>query len=73
MNINGKWHCAEVILNDSLCYGNYIFKIASKIGQINESAVLGLFTWDDHAPGENHREIDIEFARWGDVNALNAQ
>lgn len=72
-NRNGKWYCAEVILKDSLGYGNYIFKIGSKVGQLNENAVLGLFTWDDHAPEENYREIDIEFARWGNVNNQNAQ
>ena len=26
--------------------------------------MLGLFTWNDD-PAYNHREIDIEFARWG--------
>ncbi len=72
-NKNGKWYCAEVILNESLGYGNYIFKLASKVGQINENAVLGLFTWDDHAPNEFYREIDIELSRWGVANGPNAQ
>jgi hypothetical protein len=34
--------------------------------------VLGLFTWNDD-PAYNHRELDVEFARWGDPNNLNAQ
>ena len=34
--------------------------------------VLGLFTWND-SPAYNHREIDIEFSRWGQVNNQNAQ
>lgn len=72
-NRNGKWYCAEVILNESLGYGKYIFKVGSKIGQINENAVLGLFTWDSYAPDEHYREIDIEFSRWGVVNDPNAQ
>ena len=34
--------------------------------------VLGLFTWDD-SPAEFHREIDIEFSRWGVEADTNAQ
>ena len=35
--------------------------------------VLGLFTWSDRAPYA-HREIDIEFSRWGNsADPTNAQ
>ncbi len=69
-----KWYCAEVILQESLGYGTYVFNTTSRIGAINENIVLGLFTWDTSAPNEDYREIDIEFARWGDAHkATNAQ
>ena len=35
--------------------------------------MLGLFTWDDTAPQHAYREQDIEFSRWGDPAAANAQ
>ncbi|MCI0554831.1 MAG: T9SS type A sorting domain-containing protein [Anaerolineae bacterium] len=70
---NGTWYCAEVVLTQSLGYGRYIFKTASKIGQINENAVLGLFTWDNDGCNAFHREIDIEFSRWGVVTDPNGQ
>ena len=70
---NGVWHCSEVILKQSLGYGKYTFKVASKVGQINENAVLGLFTWDNDGCNEFYREIDIEFSRWGVVTNPNAQ
>lgn len=70
---NATWHCSEVILKQSLGYGRYIFKIASKVGQINENAVLGLFTWDNDGCTEFYREIDIEFSRWSVVADPNAQ
>jgi hypothetical protein len=37
------------------------------------AAVLSMFTWDDKAADQNHRELDIEIARWGDPGSKNAQ
>lgn len=69
---NGKWYCAEVISTENFGYGTYRFSIEGRIDQLDKNVVLGLFTWDDD-PAYNHREIDIEFSRWGqDVNK-NAQ
>ena len=55
---------AEVILNESLGYGTYSFTVSSPIGDLDPNVVLGLFTWSDD-PAYHHREIDVEFARWG--------
>jgi len=57
----------------TLGYGRYTFKLASKIGQNNENIVLGFFTWDNDGCNVFHREIDIEFSRWGVVTDPNAQ
>ena len=69
---NGLWHCAEVILKNSLGYGRYAFYVTGKVGQLDPNVVLGLFTWDN-ASEEFHREIDIEFSRWGVPSNLNSQ
>jgi hypothetical protein len=70
---DGQWQCAEVILDRSLGYGTYSFTIASPVGALDPNVVLGLFTWDDD-PAYNHREIDIELARWGNAaDPTNAQ
>src|SRR3989442_12920365 len=68
----GRWYCSEVILQESLGYGTYRFYLDSAVDGLDPSVVLGLFTWND-APDYNHREIDIEFSRWGSVNNQNAQ
>lgn len=60
-----RWSCAEVILNGSFGYGTYSWTIASA-PDLDPNAVLGMFTWNDD-PDYAHREIDIEFARWGDA------
>jgi hypothetical protein len=71
-NTGGVWQCAEVISNASFGYGTYTFTIETPLDALDRNVVLGLFTWSDNR-AENHREIDIEFARWGDVsNPYNA-
>ena len=43
------------------------------VSQLDPSAVLGMFTWDDTLVDANHREMDIEISRWGDPGGKNAQ
>jgi hypothetical protein len=70
---DGRWQCAEVFLDRSLGYGTYSFTVASPLSDLDPNVTLGLFTWDD-SPAYNHREIDIEFARWGNAgDPTNAQ
>ena len=66
------WKCAEVISSSSFGFGTYRFYTRDGEASFNENVVFGLFTWDDE-PDFNHREIDIEFSRWGNPTDLNAQ
>lgn len=69
----GVWTCAEVILQNSLGYGSYRYTLDTPVDDLDPNVVLGLFTWNDD-PAFNHREIDIEFSRWGNpLDAANAQ
>lgn len=67
-----RFQCAEIIGPTSLGYGTYRFEIESDLAAFDRNAVLGLFTWSD-APAENHRELDIEFARWGSATNVPGQ
>lgn len=71
-NNGGQWSCAEVKLLRSLGYGSYRF-VVRDVSQLEPAAVLSIFTWDDADAGQNHREMNIEMARWGDVASKNAQ
>jgi len=71
-NRNGIWYCPEVICKDTFNYGRYVFKVASPVGMLDRNIVCGLFTYD-MSPLEAHREIDIEFSRWGIIQDTNAQ
>lgn len=68
----GEWTCAEVKLSRSLGYGTYRF-VVRDISQLEPAAVLSIFTWDEAEAGQNHREMNIEIARWGDPASKNAQ
>jgi hypothetical protein len=64
--VNGRWYCAEVVNTQSLGYGTYSFTLDSPVDALDPSVTLGLFTWSDR-PQYAHRELDIEFARWGNA------
>jgi hypothetical protein len=70
---DGAWHCAEVVSQATFGHGSYRFTLDTPVDALDAQAVLGLFTWHDDAAFD-HREIDIEFARWGNpLDATNAQ
>lgn len=72
-NASGKWTCAEIIAPTTYGYGSYTFSLASRVDTLDRNAVLGFFTWSDEAFYAN-RELDIEFARWGNASEpTNAQ
>ncbi len=68
----GQWTCAEVKLSRSLGYGSYLF-VVGDVSQLGPATVLSMFTWDDADAGQNHREMNIELAKWGDPASKNAQ
>jgi len=55
---NGKWYCAEVVLDHSLGYGTYTFKIDSRIDSLNYNAVFAGFVYETTS-----REIDMEWSQ----------
>lgn len=69
---SGQWTCAEVKLSRSLGYGSYLF-VVREVAHLEPAAVLSMFTWDDADAGQNHREMNIELAKWGDAANKNAQ
>ena len=69
---NGQWWASEVVLQASLGYGTYTFELDGTPNQLDVNAVFGMFTWNDD-PTDNHREMDIEIARWGQPLGLNGR
>lgn len=67
-----KWFCTEVILQEHLGYGTYVFYTNSRVDIIDPNMVLGFFTWDGGASAP-FREMDFEFSRWEHPENSNAQ
>lgn len=72
-NRDGRWNCAEIYSEHKLGYGTYRVYLDGRVDDLDPNIVLGLFTWSDHTCEYAHREIDIEFSRWGVANDPNAQ
>jgi hypothetical protein len=66
------WTCAEISLRRRLGYGTYVF-VVRDVAHLEPATVFSIFTWEGPAVNENHRELDLEFSRWGDPGVRNAQ
>jgi len=64
---DGRWRCAEMVLNRSLGYGTYKLTMRDA-SQLEPAAVFSMITWDD-AGDKNYREMDLEVSRWGDSSS----
>jgi hypothetical protein len=69
---DNRWYAAEVISNETFGYGTYRWYLDSRVDALASNVVVGLFTWHDRSR-YNHREIDIEFARWNDAQHPGGQ
>jgi hypothetical protein len=64
---DGKWWAAEVYSQKDFGHGTYVFQVTGRPDNLDQNAVLGLYTWDNTTfMTDANSEIDIEFARWGD-------
>lgn len=59
--VSNYWRCAELILDNSLGYGDYRFYVYSTLTNLPGPIVFGAFLYDDD-PDFTHREIDFEFS-----------
>jgi hypothetical protein len=55
---DGLWYCAEAVLEHSLGYGTYRFKLDSRVDNLDYNTVLGGFVYETI-----NREFDIEFSK----------
>lgn len=63
------WHCTEVVSTDTVGYGTYVWTVEGDLKNLDPEVVLGLFTWDNNTfQEEANSEVDIEFAKWGEVD-----
>jgi len=69
---NEVWWASEIFTRERVGYGTYTFSVETDARNYDPSVVAGFFTWDT-APEEYNREIDIEFAAWGEESGTTFQ
>ncbi|WP_117882268.1 glycoside hydrolase family 16 protein [Aureibaculum luteum] len=65
---DGIWYCAGITLRQTQGHKKYVFYLSSRVDQLDENVVAGLFTYKN-----DEEEIDIEFSRWSDTENQNSQ
>jgi hypothetical protein len=72
--IIGLWYSSEVVLEEALGYGDYIFTTVGRLDALHPNTVLGLFIWQygrcydsGYLWWNPYNEFDIEYSRWGNV------
>jgi len=66
----GRWHCAEVVLGQSLGYGTYRV-VVRDTSRLEPAAVLSMHTFDESGGSLHYREMDVEIGRWGNAESEN--
>jgi len=66
----GRWHCAEVVLGQSLGYGTYRV-VVRDTSRLEPAAVLSMHTFDESGGSRHYREMDVEIGRWGNAESEN--
>jgi hypothetical protein len=62
----GKWTAAELFTTDNMGFGTYQWVIQGDVYNMDQTTVLGLFTYGPthHIGADAENEIDIEFSQW---------
>lgn len=66
-----QWYSSEVYTKDRLGFGRYQFQVIGRLDKLDPNIVFGLYNYPTPDVGlDGTNEIDIEFAKWGNVAAL---
>ncbi len=67
--VNGKWSCSEIWTDKPLHFGTYQCQVEGRIDQLDPNIIFSMFSYQ--GPDEV-KEIDIEYAKWGNPKEKNA-
>jgi hypothetical protein len=70
--IDSIWWATEIFTRERVGYGTYTFTVETPSRSYEPQVVAGFYTWDTDS-AEFNREIDIEFAAWGEPTGTKFQ
>jgi hypothetical protein len=66
---NGRWESSEIMGVDSFGYKTYVVETTGRVDLLDPNMVFApAFTWEDGSTVSGNRELDFEFALWGDAS-----
>lgn len=66
--VDGKWACAEIWTDHPLGFGTYQCQVEGPLDKLDRNVVFSMFSYSGP---DNVKEIDIEYARWGNIRYPN--
>lgn len=66
--VNGKWTCAEIWTDHALGFGTYQCQLEGATDKLDPNLIFSMFSYS--GPDEI-KEIDIEYAKWGNAKEMN--
>jgi len=73
-NSSGTWSSAELDMTNpaTMGFGTYQFQMLSEADTLDPNTVFGFFLYPPASVGPGGtNEIDVEWSRWGNINAFN--
>ncbi len=67
-NTSGHWSCAELWTAAPLNFGDYVCNVQGPIAQLDPNVVFSMFSYQGP---DGVKELDIEFAKWGNPKDQN--
>ncbi len=65
----GVWSCAEIWMDHPLGFGTYQCQVEGRIDKLDPNIVFSMFSY---AGPDGTKEIDIEYAKWGNPKEKNS-
>jgi hypothetical protein len=67
--VNGKWTSSEIWTDRALSFGTYQCQVEGAIDKLDPNIIFSMFSYQGP---DNVKEIDIEYAKWGNAAEKNA-
>jgi hypothetical protein len=66
--IGGRWICSEVWSDKALGFGTYQCQVVGRLDKLDPNVIFSMFSYDGP---DGVKEIDIEYAKWGNPKDKN--
>jgi hypothetical protein len=67
--VGGKWTCAEIWTDKPMSFGTYQCQVEGSIDKLDPNLIFSMFSYQGP---DGIKEIDIEYAKWGNAKEKNA-